>query len=419
MIEFLKKEFRARSDENGIPLFTNSQWIDFRNKYDKQDIRIALADYIHEDKVKFPFKKATEEGIQNLFRTFESTSHIGWLKHPAEVDEKFDYKYKYKDKPLGVIEKSHTYNLIADWFQQENRMACGSASTPSPLEIWNTPDKLRKMNWHFWRDGVLEGTDICPTTFRTAFRLGTYTATQFKPSVAKFLYEYHGAENILDTSCGWGDRLTGFFGTPTAKLYVGCDPNPLVFEVYKKQCIAYEKFMGHKAVITERKDYFKSVGSKTVEIWRKPAEDVDWSLYEDTFDLYFTSPPYFETEKYAIGSGAEEDQSWNRYSQFETWRDDFFFNVTEKVWKTIRKEGYMMLNIIEPSSKGKRHALCDSLVDFCTELPECNYVGKLGMRMSGRPNTDSLNTIFIEPIWVFMKSINTYDVKVGLESFME
>ena len=60
MIEFLKKEFRARSDENGIPLFTNSQWIDFRNKYDKQDIRIALADYIHEDKVKFPFKKIVQ-----------------------------------------------------------------------------------------------------------------------------------------------------------------------------------------------------------------------------------------------------------------------------------------------------------------------------------------------------------------------
>ena len=414
----LVKEFRSRADKNGIPIFPSAEWLVFRDKHDKQDLKNALAEYIHEDKVKFPFKVATETEIAKLFCKFESTNHAGWLLHPEQVDEKFDYKYKYADKPLGVIEKSHTYNLIADWFQQENRMACGSNSSSAPLEIWNDIEKLRKMNWHFWRDGVLEGSDICPATFRGAFRLGTYTATQFKPSVAKFLYEYHGAENILDTSCGWGDRLAGFYGTPTAKLYVGCDPNPLVFEVYKKQCVAYEKFMGHTAVLTEGKDYFKSVGSKTVEIWRKPAEDVDWSKYKDTFDLYFTSPPYFETEKYAIGSGAEADQSWNRYSNFDAWRDDFFFHVTKTVWKTIRKNGYMMLNIIEPSSGGKRFALCDSLVEFCETLPKCNYVGEIGMRMMGRPNTDSVHTVFIEPIWTFMKGTNKYNVKFGLDAFM-
>jgi hypothetical protein len=177
--------------------------------------------------------------------------------------------------------------------------------------------------------------------------------------------------------------------------------------------------MGHTAVLTESKDYFKSVGSKTVEIWRKPAEDVDWSKYKDTFDLYFTSPPYFETEKYAIGSGAEADQSWNRYSNFDAWRDDFFFHVTKTVWKTIRKNGYMMLNIIEPADRGKRFALCDSMVEFCEMLPKCNYVGKIGMRMMARPHTESLRTVFIEPIWTFMKNTNKYDVKFGLDAFME
>ena len=34
-------------------------------------------------------------------------------------------------------------------------------------------------------------------------------------------------------------------------MYIGCDPNPNTFEVYKKQCIEYEKILtGH-----EPKDY--------------------------------------------------------------------------------------------------------------------------------------------------------------------
>jgi glycosyltransferase involved in cell wall biosynthesis len=90
------------------------------------------------------------------------------------------------------------------------------------------------MNWIFWRPGVMSG-DLDEGSFRDSFRLGTYTATQFKPSVAKALYEKHDAVNVLDTSCGWGDRLAGFYATPSTKLYVGCDPNPDVFEVYKKQ----------------------------------------------------------------------------------------------------------------------------------------------------------------------------------------
>ena len=42
----------------------------------------------------------------------------------------------------------------------------------------------------------------------SAFRLGTYIATQFKPTVAKTIYAMTDAKIVLDTSMGWGDRLT-------------------------------------------------------------------------------------------------------------------------------------------------------------------------------------------------------------------
>ena len=52
------------------------------------------------------------------------------------------------------------------------------------------------------------------------------------------------ANKVLDTSCGWGDRLCGFYAS-NAKEYIGCDPNPNTYERYKKQCIEYERLLGN------------------------------------------------------------------------------------------------------------------------------------------------------------------------------
>jgi len=402
--------FTLNCDDRGIPKIKYDDWMQFTKEHEKDDIRESLAEYISSNKIPFPLKRIDEIDMNNLFIRFYRKSLLGEYKNFEDVKERYDYKYTYADKPLGVIDKSNVFNNVSDYFQQENRMKCGSNSCDAPLEIWKDKEKLKTMNWHFWRPGVMEGSDLNDKAFRTGFRIGTYTATQFKPAVAKALYEKHNAVNVLDTSCGWGDRLAGFYGTQKTRLYVGCDPNPDVFEVYKKQCVHYEKLIsGQDPVLTETKDYFECVGSKTVKIWNLPSEDVDWTLYTDTFDLYFTSPPYFETEKYASDTDKSENQSWSRYNSFETWKNDFFFKVTEMVWPTIREKGYMMINIIEPRSKtGKRFKLCDDMVETFELFDDCHYVGKIGMRMMARPNASELRDIFIEPIWTFRRGTSEY-----------
>ncbi len=42
------------------------------------------------------------------------------------------------------------------------------------------------------------------------------------------------AKRVLDTSCGWGDRLAGFFASD-AEEYYGCDPNPNTYQRYQEQ----------------------------------------------------------------------------------------------------------------------------------------------------------------------------------------
>jgi hypothetical protein len=404
--------FDQYKDGRGIPHIPNSDWRNFITQYGKRDIKDSLTEYIIANKLPFPSKEISHAEMAELFDRFSKTSMLNQYKYPSSVFERADYKYKYSDKPLGVIDKSHTYNSVSNYFQQENRMKCGSNQCSSPWDIWHSRKLLDDMNWHFWRLGTLGKSDVCENTFRSAFRIGTYTATQFKPNVAKALYEKHDAKVVLDTSCGWGDRLAGFYATPCTEMYVGCDPNPDVYNMYKTQCVEYEKQLGYNPVLKDHGDHFTCDGSKKVIIYNLPSEDVDWSLYENTFDFYFTSPPYYETERYAANHSST--QSWQRYPTFEDWKNNFFFRVNKMIWKTLKDSAYMMINIIEPrTSKGTRLNLCDDMVDDILTYPNAYYLGKIGMRMQARPHAivnANKNSIFVEPIWVFRKNDQSYPI---------
>lgn len=411
MIADILNFIQSNIDARGIPNISNSVWNNFIDQYDKDLIKQILSEYIITNNIPFPTKQITYTEMALLFKKFVRTSMLSHYKYPNNVFEKCDYKYKYIDNPLGVIDKSHAYNSVSNYFQQLNRMKCGSNLVDSPYDIWNNKDKLNKMNWHFWRKGALGNSDINDSTFRSAFRIGTYTATQFKPSVAKALYEKHDARKVLDTSCGWGDRLAGFYATKSTELYVGCDPNKEVYETYKDQCLEYENILGcDSAVLQDYGDHFVCIGTKKVIIYNLPSEDVDWEKYKNTFDFYFTSPPYFETERYAKDDSS--NQSWVRYNTFESWKHDFFFKVNRLVWDTLTDDAYMMINIIEPRiNNGTRLNLCDDMVDDILTYTNAHYLGKIGMRLQARPHNivdAEKNSVFIEPIWVFRKNNPKY-----------
>ena len=163
-----------------------------------------------------------------------------------------------------------------------------------------------------------------------AFRLGTYIATQFKPVVAKAIYDMTNARTVLDTSCGWGDRLAGFFASD-AEEYYGCDPNPNTYQRYQEQIAIYNKLL---------------TKPKVVKIWNCGAEDLPYDKLPQ-IDCAFTSPPYFSTEEYNKGGELEENQSWFKFNEYDKWRDDFYLPVAEK---TMSVSKFMFVNIMDPKS---------------------------------------------------------------------
>ena len=237
----------------------------------------------------------------------------------------------------------------------------------------------------------LKGGWLGEASYMSAFRLGTYIATQFKPNVAKAIYHMTDAKKVLDTSCGWGDRLAGFY-TSDAEEYIGCDPNPNTFMQYYKQIETYEKFLGntdvkiHAGQTTKDSPSFIGVdGKKKVRIYRCGAEDLPWDEINNV-DCAFTSPPYFSTEEYNKGGEHEEDQSWFKFNEYEKWRDDFYLPVSLNSHKSLSENGFLFVNIMDPKIKGKRYHSCDELVDSLEEY----FIGQIGMRIMQRPQGLSL-----------------------------
>jgi len=397
------------ADENKLPIMDRQTFESITNDIGKEKFREELAQYIADVRPKFPLKEISKEVMRQAFKGLQKQDVWEYIKPLEQLDknvkEKYDdYKYNFKEHGLGIIDAPSIYNDVSNYFHQELRLNCSSYSFKSPLDVWynGTAKDIWRCLGPMWRgingmkpvmvDGKeeLRGGRLDDKSYVSAFRLQTYIATQFKPNVAKAIYQMTDAKRVLDTSCGWGDRLAGFFASD-AEEYIGCDPNPNTFKQYLKQVEVYNSFLSKP---------------KKVTLYNCGAEDMPWDKI-DNIDCAFTSPPYFSTERYNEGGEKEENQSWKKFDEYSKWRDDFYLPVSKK---SFERSKHTFINIMDPTIKGKRYLSCDELVDSLKD----NFVGQIGMRIMQRPKSDKLfeseeekaefmNRIYIENVWCFSK----------------
>jgi hypothetical protein len=333
------------------------------------------------------------------------------------VHEKYeDYVGNFPDWGIGILNFSAIFNTISDAFMNRERMKCSYDRSPSPITMWNDQTDLKQILSPIWRLHPDCGMPLKNNLYIEGVRVGAYFATQFKPSVAKAFYDFTKSKKVLDTSSGWGDRMTGFFASD-ADEYYGMDPNGDLHENYHKMAVQYENWLGEENPKSEFGDKWFSVeGKKKVKIYRSPAEDLPWDEIPNDIDIMFSSPPYFATERYAEGSKFEGDQSWSRYNSYEEWRDGFYLPVMKKAFDKLSPGGWLMVNIMDPKVKGKRYKACDNLVNDLKE----HFKGQIGMRIMARPkslksfegNTHEERKAkydewqakwFVESVWCFQK----------------
>jgi len=157
------------------------------------------------------------------------------------------------------------------------------------------------------------------------FQLYYGTINQFRPTVAKSLYCLLAPKiGILDFSAGWGGRCIAAMslGLP----YVGIDANTKLKSSYTKMVKTLEP-------------------GANVQMVFQPSETVDFSKY--SYDLIFTSPPYFTLEEY---------EGMPQYSNDTNFIDVFFLPVLQSAWSNLASGGHLALNM--PSDMYKAVKKC-------------------------------------------------------------
>lgn len=165
-----------------------------------------------------------------------------------------------------------------------------------------------------------ETFDLTWAELRRGLRVQRDVVSFFQPSHAYTLYrELLGSvpsPRVWDPSCGFGARLLGFFAAYPNGVYCGNEP-------------ATQTFADLSRLAQGLPVDIRCAGSETEETPGGP------------FDLVFTSPPYFDRERYF----EEPTQSWVRFSDRESWLEQFLFPVMRTAASRLRPGGTLALNV--------------------------------------------------------------------------
>ena len=171
---------------------------------------------------------------------------------------------------------------------------------------------------------------------------GTTRVSNFRPTVARSIcarYSNNSA-TVLDFSAGYGGRLLGCMTLP--RHYVGIDP-------------CSHQVEGLNRTI----DCVKGRLPGTASIIQACAEEEMDNLARNSVDLVFSSPPYFNHERYS----EEPTQSYIRYPTYQEWKARFLRQVIKASHRVLKHRGFLVLNVADlPGIPLVRDAL-----DFCEE----------------------------------------------------
>ena len=208
---------------------------------------------------------------------------------------------------------------------------------------------------------------------------GSSRCYNFRPATAKALYELYGKDNckVLDTSSGFGGRLLGFFTAKNTAEYVGIDPNTA------DSCNKFILYMSR--YFTNKKAYVNKIGSEDFTIENYPQ-------YENYFDISFTSPPYFNIERYSD----DITQSHVKFNTYDAWVDGFYRNTIYNSCNSLKLDGVFAVNI----------SWVDNIKEYTEEfLNDCGFYiikeDKYLLRIHPRESSYGSDKMSkYEPIWV-------------------
>ena len=260
----------------------------------------------HYQQTGFPYIKLTEKEKEDEFRELQN----------LDTNKLVDGKNFISDSTGVALANSyhpHRYGIVCN----DHRTA---------LDVFNREDTLRKcIEKCIHMNGKINDSKL--RSMLSIFE-GVQVASNFPPGTAKAIYEHLAGPyaRVWDMSMGFGGRMIAAMASRNVVTYYGTDPSTKTFDGLFRM---YQDFLRRQTHGDKYCILFQS-GSEM----KLPSNWVD-------IDFCFTSPPYFNTEKYA----REDTQSFLAYPYQDTWQRDFLGATFRNCASILKASGRIAINI--------------------------------------------------------------------------
>ena len=229
---------------------------------------------------------------------------------------------------MGKDIKQTMHGLALCWSYMPHSFAVRCNNLNSPLETFQgDKNKIRKKLHQM-------GNFDTPSDWRKTLRImsGSQGVSNFRPTAANAIYNRFLPEGgtTWDMSGGYGGRLLGAIKSQI---------NYITTEPTEKTVIGLKEishYHGGIANLFRNKPYY--------EILQQGSED--FTPDKESLDLCFTSPPYFDTEKYSD----EETQSYIKFPTKDEWVNGFLRKTIQNCRYGLKQHRYMLINIANVKS---------------------------------------------------------------------
>jgi DNA modification methylase len=141
---------------------------------------------------------------------------------------------------------------------------------------------------------------------------------------------------------------------------------------------------------------------KRYEIITEPFERIN--IIKETFDLIFTSPPYFNFETYISSDKITSiTQSIMNYPIFNDWIIHFLFTSLYKCWQHLIIDGNMVIHLSDVYKTNYVEAMILFVLGWCKNSRMDGSIASIGDCAKPRP------------LWIFHKTIKDNDCYIWRE----
>ena len=320
--------------------------------------------------------KELENFAQEIFQYYREN---GFPYYPTDIEtrQKEFNKLKVFDRSTlfekNIIKQTmHGLGLAWSYFPHAFNVKSNDKMTPYEAfmndEIFiNVIRKRLKMGTFISDSGILKMLKIFT---------GVQGVSNFRPTAAAAIYDTFAKNGVVwDMSGGWGGRLLGAI-ISSVKFYIATEPSKLTFNGLHDMA---EDF----------------AGDMEYEIFKAGSEI--YQPEKGMLDLCFTSPPYFDLEKYSN----EPSQSYIKFNTKDAWVDGFLRPTFKNCHYGLKSDGCMLINIA--NIKSKHNINLEQETVRVAEEVGFRLVKKLHLALSNINLRDKEKKFKYEPIYLFIK----------------